>query len=320
MIFKYAAHRHLDRLSLLTANYLAAFLISLAVLDLATYDPGVRLSILGIATGVLFIGGFFMLALATEVAGMSLATAVMRISVVIPFVASWIIWDEVPSGFQIAGLVVAGAAFVLISRRRRDEASGPGLSSASTAIAAASPGRVRLSDTAGGATIHSAAAGKAAHEQTAGVLNGPMPFRGRRILGGVFTTLLLLFLMGGIIDTSLKAFDEIFADEHSTTAFMSMVFGVAFLTGLVVVIARRRRTNVRTIAWGLFLGAVNFGSVEFILRAIRQLSGPFVFPANNILLVIGSALLGVLLWNEKLTRANWAGLVLAALALLLLNF
>ena len=271
MIFKYAAHLQLDRLSLLTANYLAAFLISLAVLDLSTYDPGPGLTILGLVTGVLFIGGFFMLALATAVAGMSLATAVMRISVVIPFVASWIIWNEVPSPFQIAGLVVAGAAFVLISRRPRGERDGLGLRRTGAAA-------------------------------------------------GVFTTLLLLFLMGGIIDTSLKAFDEIFADEHSTTAFMSMVFGVAFLTGLIIVIARRRRTDVPTIGWGLFLGAVNFGSVEFILRAIRQLSGPFVFPANNILLVIGSALLGVLLWNERLTPANWAGLALAALALLLLNF
>ena len=69
----------------------------------------------------------------------------------------------------------------------------------------------------------------------------------------------------------------------------------------------------------MLLGIVNYGSVEFLLRAIRQLSGPFVFPANHIALVIGAALLGVYVWGEHLSRLNWIGLALAAVALVLLN-
>ncbi len=285
MIFKHAALRGLDRLSLLTANYLAAFLISLAVLDVGGYDPGLELTLFGVFTGGLFIAGFFVLALATAVAGMSLAIAVMRISVVIPFVASWIVWDETPSEFQLAGLVVAVGAFLLISRRPRI-VDAPAPASALEAV----PFRP-----------------SAAQD----VKTSPLQH---------FTTLTLLFLIGGTIDTTMKAFDEVFAADHSTAAFMSMAFGVAFLLGLAIVVGRRRRSDLRTIAWGFVLGAVNVGSVEFILRAIRQLSGPFVFPANNILLVIGSALLGVVLWKERLSGPNWAGLALAALALLLLNF
>lgn len=275
MIFKHASRLGLDRLSLITANYLSAFFISFLLLNTEGFQPGVELTILGLFTGGLFIAAFFVLALATAVAGMALAIAVMRLSVVIPFVASWVIWNEAPSTYQICGLIVAGAAFFLISRRSQE-----------TVVADPAPPQP-----------HEAAPSKR-----------------------TFLTLLLLFLMGGMIDTMMKTFDEVFAADHSTAAFMTMAFGVAFLLGLALVAGRRRRTDLRTVAWGFVLGAANVGSVEFFLSAIRQLSGPFVFPANNILLVIGSALLGVLFWREKLSRMNWLGVALAAIALILLNF
>jgi len=274
VIFKHAAQRGMDRLSLLTANYLTASLISLAMLDADRFIPEAGFVLLCVLTGGLFISGFFMLALATSLAGMSLATAIMRISVVIPFVASWAIWSEVPSAYQFIGLIVGGAAFVLISSRPAGMRTLTGVD----------------------------AAREMAHS--------------RRTM----TVLLLLFLIGGLIDTLMKTFDEVFAQVHSRSAFMLIVFGTASVIGLVIVIARRRRPLGATLVWGVVLGLVNIASVEFILRAIRQLSGPFVFPANNILLVIGSALLGVFFWKERLTVLNGIGLILAAAALVLLNF
>jgi hypothetical protein len=65
---------------------------------------------------------------------------------------------------------------------------------------------------------------------------------------------------------------------------------------------------------------VNYGSLEFLLRAIAALPGPFVFPANNIAIMILAAALGVAVWNERLTPANRWGLGLASLALILLRF
>lgn len=274
MIFKYAATRRLERFALLTANYLTAFLLALLALDHGSFAPDARLVTLCIVTGGLFIGTFFMLALATAVAGMSLATAVMRISVVIPFLASWTIFNEVPSPYQMAGLLTGGTAFFFIARRPRE-----------------------LDPTLG--------AGAARED--------PRDPRTFLVLG-------LLFIMGGLIDTLMKTFGEVFAAEHGRATFMTIVFGMAFAIGLTIVLARRRPVGASTLIWGVLLGAVNFASVEFILRAIERLSGTFVFPANNILLVIGGALLGVLFWKERLTGMNWAGLVLAALALILLNF
>lgn len=276
IIFKHAATRGWDRISLLTANYLVAGLIGFVLVQAGGGEGGLSatggLLALGVFTGALFIAGFFIFALATHVAGMGLAVGVMRISVVIPFLASWLIWNEVPTPAQGIGLVVAGVAFFLIARR------------------------------------------------------SPQPLEASKPDGTemrTFGVLALLFAAGGIVDVCMKTFDEAFAATNSQALFLLLVFGVAFAIGAVLVVWKGIREDVWpepvVLGWGAVLGAVNYGSAEFILRAIRELSGPFVFPANNIALVIGAALIGVTVWSERLTVVNWIGLGLAAGALVLLS-
>ncbi len=286
MIFKHAGQRGLDRLALLTVNYAAALAVAAVLLGAGAQAAGAEggslrpapgLLALGVTTGALFIFGFFMLSLATDVAGMSLAIGVMRISVVIPFLASWAVWGEAPSAAQGAGLVVAGAAFFMIARREEAAAPPAGMQPAS-----------------------------------------PSEQGGRTL-----AVLALLFLAGGAVDVLMKAFDEAYAEANSRALFLLLIFGVAFGIGAALVLGRGLQRGVwpraATLGWGAALGVVNYGSVEFILRAIRELSGPFVFPANNIAIVIGAALLGVGVWGERLSRLNQAGLALAALALFLLS-
>lgn len=289
MIFKHAAQEGMDRLALLTVNYAAAALVAVVSLQLGlqpveggglTAAPG--LLALGGATGVLFIAGFFVFALATQVAGMGLAVAVQRLAVVIPFLASWAIWNEIPSTAQRLGLLLGGVAFFLIAFR-------PAASRETVAGGPAAAG-VRLPTTPALRT---------------------------------FGVLALLFIVAGTVDVSMKAFDELFAPTNSRAFFLLLVFGVALVVGLGFVLhdgLRHGRWPTRAeIWWGIGLGVINYGSVLFFLRAIEVLSGPFVFPANHIALVIGAALLGVYFWDERLRPLNWAGLGLAAVAFVLLN-
>jgi drug/metabolite transporter (DMT)-like permease len=286
VIFKISEHRGLDRVALLTVNYAVAFAVAGGLLagGYGAVGEGLALSprllALGVLTGALFIGGFVLFAYAIRVAGISLATGVMRLSVALPFLASWFVWGEVPSAAQIVGLAVAGMAFFLIARR-----GAP--ASAAHVVGAATP-----------------SGGDEDRLRVAGVLA-------------------LLFLAGGTVDVAMKTFDETFAATNSRALFLLMVFGVAFAIGLVLVVARGLRSGAwprgATVAWGVGLGVVNYGSAEFILQAIARLSGPFVFPVNNIALVIGAALVGVFVWGERLSTANKLGLGLAALALVLLG-
>lgn len=283
MIFKVAGRAKLDRFALLTVNYVAALVTALWFSRQGgsggAIDGGVLL--LAAVAGALFILGFFLLALATDVAGMSLAIGVMRVSVVIPFLLSWWVWDEAPTPYQMAGLAVAGAAFFLIAHRGSGGADAAGR--------------------AGGADAGTDA-----------------PRVGRAVI-----VLALLFLVGGLVDTSMKAFDEWYAPEIARSRYLAGVFGVAAVLGGCGVLVRGLRSGSwpgwSALPWGVTLGVVNYGATFFLLRAVKELSGPFVFPVNNIAVVMGGALLGVFVWGEALSRRNRVGLLLAAVALALLS-
>ena len=293
MIFKHAGRQQLDRTALLTVNYAAAVAVALGLQRLGgrEVDQGLALSgemlALGAGTGAVLIAGFFVLAWATEVAGMSLAIGVMRVSVVVPFLASWGVWGEVPSLAQGLGMVLAMGAFFLLAHRRSTPEPVPAGPSPTAETAAGSPSVLSRVDW-----------------YAAGVLA-------------------LTFCFGGAVDVLMKTFEEGFGAENSRVLFLMLAFGVAFLVGAVIVVRQGLRDGdwptPRTVAWGILLGLVNYASLEFLLRAIEALPGPFVFPANNIAIMVFAALLGVTFWGERLSRPNRVGLGLACAALVLLG-
>jgi drug/metabolite transporter (DMT)-like permease len=293
VIFKHAGRRQLDRTALLTVNYASAVGVAVLVLALGGRDVqggltlSVGLGVLGVGTGALLIAGFFALAWATEAAGMSLAIGVMRVSVVVPFLASWLVWGEVPTVAQGVGMTLAMGAFFLLAHRRPTPAPAP-------------------------AHASSPAGGLAAETQATPSVDW--------YATGV---LVLTFCLGGGVDVSMKAFQEGFGTQNSRVLFLLLAFGVAFLIGAAIVlwrgVVRDHWPTGRTLGWGLLLGVVNYGSLEFLLRAIEALPGPFVFPANNIAIMSLAALLGVTVWGEHLSRPNRIGLGLAVVALVLLG-
>ena len=277
MLFKYSERRGLDRAGLLTVNYAVACIVAIALLASTDDDAGLSFGVgvlaLGIGTGVLFIGGYYLFAYAIREAGMGLSTGILKIAVVLPVLASWFIWNEMSSPLQLSGLVLAGAAFFLIAR--------PPLPVGRSASTGREHGRLWMVGALG-----------------------------------------LLFFAGGLADVAMKTFGELYAPTNSRTLFLSIVFGVAFLVGLGLVVGKGMRTRRwpgrPAYAWGIVLGLVNYGSAAFILGAIDELPGPFVFPVNNIATVGGAAALGIGVWGEQLSKANWAGLAMAAIALALL--
>lgn len=285
VVFKIAERVDLDRTALLTVNYLAGAVLAVALQGVES--PGglsAGLVALGVTQGVLFIGGFWLFSLAIREAGMGLSAGVMRLSVVIPFLASWLVWGEAPTALQLVGLVLAGAAFFLVARP-----------------AAAPP--EPLGPPTGGDDAHA----DDGSGRTVGVLA-------------------LLFLAGGLVDINMKLFRESFSvasgGSTSIATFLLFVFGVAFLVGAGAVgwtgVRTGRWPSRAAWAWGVGLGIVNYFSAEFLLRALETLDGTVAFPANSVAIVFGAALIGRVVWGERLSPGNLAGLGLAAVALVLL--
>jgi len=271
-LFNVAERRQLDRTALLTVNYAAATALAF-VLQGAQPMSGITapLIALGVGQGILFIAGFWVFLLAIRLAGMGLAAGVMRLSVVIPVLASWTIWSEQPSTMQLVGLALGGLAFFLVARPAKP------------------------------------AAGEADDKGAA--------LRTVVVLG-------LLFLAGGAVDLLNKTFSIGFSDTVPKPTFLLFVFGVAFLMGVGMMLVQGLQTGRwprgAVLGWGVLVGVVNYASADVFLRAVDVLPAPFVFPANNIAIVLGATLVGWVVWNERISRTNAVGLAMAAVALVLL--
>ncbi len=127
VIFKLARAAQIDRLGLLTVNYVVAAVIALAAGGAGVFVAKVDVPFLlvAVAEGAIFILSFALYAAATEKAGLALSSAASRLSVIIPFVASWLIWSDQPTNLQSVGLFVALGAVVLLAQRNSGKVMVP---------------------------------------------------------------------------------------------------------------------------------------------------------------------------------------------------
>ena len=74
----------------------------------------------GFIQGVAFIVTYYLICTTMNLSGMAIATAFVRLSVVLPVLASVFYWGEIPSHFQVIGIVVCLVSLPLIGTRARN--------------------------------------------------------------------------------------------------------------------------------------------------------------------------------------------------------
>ena len=132
---------------------------------------------------------------------------------------------------------------------------------------------------------------------------------------------IILFLGSGIIDTSVNHF----APKGNIPLFLSSIFSVAALIGMSI-IAYKSSVNkspfqLKCIPFGILLGIANYGSMYFLLLALRieNTESSTIFTVNNIAILALSTLVGLILFKEKISKKNWIGITLAFIAILLVT-
>ncbi|HSG28361.1 MAG TPA: hypothetical protein VLA34_07755 [Candidatus Krumholzibacterium sp.] len=126
-----------------------------------------------------------------------------------------------------------------------------------------------------------------------------------------------LFLSMGLASVLLKTFGVV-SPGAPRMPFTWLLFTFAGVFTWIVILARRLTLDRRTFALGLALGVPNLFSTVFTLRALQSVPASVVFPFINVTVIFGATLLGLVVWRERLGRLSITGLVLAAVALLLL--
>lgn len=134
---------------------------------------------------------------------------------------------------------------------------------------------------------------------------------------------IIIFFANGLIDTSLKYIEfNLINDDY--TLFLTMIFLIAFIMSFIISIVIYLRTkksfSIQTLIGGSILGLLNYATTYFMLMAMNQFQSNVLFPVQNVGIVMMSALFGLVLFREKLSKTNWIGILLSILAILLIAF
>lgn len=135
--------------------------------------------------------------------------------------------------------------------------------------------------------------------------------------------LLLVFLGFGAVDILFKMVSQITVIPYTTSLFI--IYTIAFLIALLYLcyLLMTKKTKLQLINFfcGCILGIFNFGNILFYLEAHRSMSNnpSTVFAAMNMGVIVAGTLIGVFIFKEKLTKWNYAGLVLAIAAIVLIT-
>ena len=136
-----------------------------------------------------------------------------------------------------------------------------------------------------------------------------------------------IFLGSGITDSIVKYAQTYHVPNSLSLLFPAVVFLTALLLGLVFILIKpksiSKNISIAELIGGTILGIANFGSLYFFILALNnsKLDSSIVFGLNNICIVLFSIFIGLVFFKEKFSRVNFAGVLMAVIAILILmNF
>ena len=135
---------------------------------------------------------------------------------------------------------------------------------------------------------------------------------------------LAVFLVAGAIESLLMVAQRSYGAE-ADVSFSISLFLWAGILGLIINLVRRPASGVarftgRDLVGGIVLGIPNFFSIHLILVALGDgLSAAVVFPVLSVATIVLSTLAAMLLFSERLSPKQWAGVGVAVVSIALIT-
>ena len=136
--------------------------------------------------------------------------------------------------------------------------------------------------------------------------------------------IILVFIGQGIADSTLKWAQEFAINASNNNVFFATTFFTAAFSGTLFMMIQQRKITVtlRSLLWGVILGIPNYFTLYFFVEALS--AGVFessqVFPIVNMGVIVLTAVMGIILFREHLSKSNWMGILLALIAISLITF
>lgn len=132
----------------------------------------------------------------------------------------------------------------------------------------------------------------------------------------------VVFVGFGIIDILFKQIALYTSLPFTSSLFV--IFAVALTLMIVAILynlkIRKTRLTAVNVVFGALVGTFNFGNILFYLKAHQAFADnpSTVFAAMNMGVIILGSLLGILVFKEKMSTRNYAGLGLALVSIVLI--
>jgi drug/metabolite transporter (DMT)-like permease len=146
----------------------------------------------------------------------------------------------------------------------------------------------------------------------------------RKVFSNAWIYLIVVFLGFGVIDILFKQVAVVKEVAYTTSLFIIYIlaFVISFICLLFRVITRQSRIIWPHMMFGWVLGVANFGNILFYLKAHKSLSTSpsTVFSAMNIGVITMGAIVGLLVFHERLSLLNKIGIGLAIVAIIIISY
>jgi drug/metabolite transporter (DMT)-like permease len=135
---------------------------------------------------------------------------------------------------------------------------------------------------------------------------------------------LLVFVGSGTVDISIKIIQHFYFTDATSQLYISMLFASAGCIGIIISIYNFQKNKIpfsmQSLIGGSILGIVNYYSLDFLVKclALKGVESSLVFSLINLLVVVLSAIIAFILFNERPDRKRLAGLSLAIVAIVIL--
>ena len=136
---------------------------------------------------------------------------------------------------------------------------------------------------------------------------------------------ILLFFGSGIIDTAIKYIETSYVPKNGIPIFSATIFGCAAIIGIAIlmnkVMSKKTTLKFKAVPFGILLGVVNYASVYYLLKAlqIEDLESSSLFTINNVAIVALTTLIGLILFQEHISKKNWLGIIVAVISIILVT-
>lgn len=132
----------------------------------------------------------------------------------------------------------------------------------------------------------------------------------------------LIFVGSGITDSIFNVIQRNFTPVGFDHIVTIMVFFGAFLSGMILYGLNKEMYQWKNVIAGIALGIPNYGSLYFLLQALKHTgyTPSTLFPINNLGIVGVSAIIGLLIFKESFSAKKIIGFVLAIVSIVMIGF